>query len=223
MTINSFVCFSLVAFTMSDLLSTPSPATTLTCVTPGNFSVETPVCLARVAPETLDLVTGVLTQNLQHRVTLRTDIDILFTKRWQMHNWTDLMVFSSVVISAALVPDQGFPREIIAPVFVQKSGYIVDLFAQFGTLTSATTMNNIVSLVTASKQRSLTAAAQPPTCRTVQVFDKKVVPTLDKLNGQDEDYFTWKEATVNVLGEAKVLSWSSTKQFLFQTSITICY
>ena len=200
MTINSFVCFSLFAFTMSEP-STPSPAPKLACVTPGDNLIETSVRMARFTPETLDLVTGVLTQNPQHRITLRTGIDILFTERWQVHNWTDLMVFSSADISAALVPDQGFPPELIAPVIVKKLGYIVD-FAQFGTLTPTMTMNDIVSSVTTSKQRSLTPAAQSPTRRAVQVFDKKAVPTLDKFNGHDEDYFTWKEATVNVLGTA---------------------
>jgi hypothetical protein len=36
----------------------------------------------------------------------------------------------------------------------------------------------------------------------VQVFDKKAVPTLDKFSGHDEDYFTWRESTINMLGTA---------------------
>jgi hypothetical protein len=41
-----------------------------------------------------------------------------------------------------------------------------------------------------------------PARKTVQVFDKNTVPTLDKFSGRDEDYFTWKESTINVLGAA---------------------
>ena len=80
MMINSFVCFCLVAFTMSEP-SIPSPAPTLACITPGDTLVESPVCMARFTPETLNLVMGVLTQNPQHRITLKTGIDILFTER----------------------------------------------------------------------------------------------------------------------------------------------
>ena len=89
-----------------------------------------------------------------------------------------------------------------APVIVKKLGYVVD-YAQFGTLTSATTMNDIVSAVKSSKQRA-TPSTLPssPTRRSVQVFDKKAVPTLDKFSGRDEDYFSWKESMINVLGTA---------------------
>ena len=56
---------------------------------------------------------------------------------------------------------------------------------------------------TASKERptSITVPSSPKR-RTIQVFDKKAVPTLDKFTGRDEDYFAWKESTINVLGTA---------------------
>ena len=33
-------------------------------------------------------------------------------------------------------------------------------------------------------------------------FDKKAVPNIDKFSGKDEDYFTWRESTINILGNA---------------------
>jgi hypothetical protein len=34
----------------------------------------------------------------------------------------------------------------------------------------------------------------------VQVYDKKSLPTLEKFSGLDEDYFAWKDTTVNSMG-----------------------
>ncbi len=111
------------------------------------------------------------------------------------------MVFSSADVATALVTTNGLPTERTAPVIVKKLGYIVD-FSQFGTLTPDSTMNDIVMRVTASKQRPYPTPVNSPTRRGVQDFDKKAVPTLEKFSGREEDYFVWKEATVNVLGTA---------------------
>jgi hypothetical protein len=133
---------------------------------------------------------------------LREGIDALFSKHWQVSTWEDLMVFTSGDVATALVPNEGIPKEFSAPVIVKKLGYVVE-YAQFGTLTSTTTMNDIVSTVTSSKQRATSSTvSNSPTRRTAQAFDKKAVPTLDKFTGRDEDYFAWKESTINVLGTA---------------------
>ena len=63
------------------------------------------------------------------------------------------------------------------------------------------TMDDIVSTVKMN-QRAPTTVPSSPARRTAPVFDKKAVPTLDKFTGRDEDYFTWKESTINVLGTA---------------------
>ena len=111
------------------------------------------------------------------------------------------MVFTSSDVAAALVPSNNIPAELTAPVIVKKLGYIVD-FARIGVLTRDTTMNDIVKKVTASQQKTITSTPSSPSRRSVQVFDKKAVPTLDKFSGHDEDYFTWQESTINMLGTA---------------------
>jgi hypothetical protein len=65
-------------------------------------------------------------------------------------------------------------------------------FTPIGTSTPTSTMTDIVTSVTASKQRVShaserydIASASSPTRRGFQVFDKKAVPTLDKFSGHD--------------------------------------
>jgi hypothetical protein len=127
--------------------------------------------MSRFDPDILNLVVGVLTPAGANRNSLMTGLDVLFSERWQADTWGDLMVFSSSDVAAALVPGtQGIPSELTAPVIVKKLGYIID-YAQIGTLTPASTMNDIVSLVTASKQRPYPTAASSPSRRAVLVFD----------------------------------------------------
>jgi hypothetical protein len=157
--------------------------------------------LVRFAPDILDLIVKVLATDNEIRPTLKAGVGHLFTEHWQVHRWEDLMVFSSADVATALASANGVPTELNAPVIVKKLGYIID-YAQFGTLTPDSTMNDIVARVNAAKRRLYTTPTNSPTRRAVQVFDKKAVPTLEKFSGLDEDYFAWKEATVNVLGTA---------------------
>ncbi len=66
-----------------------------------------------------------------------------------------------------------------------------------------TTMNNIVKIATALQQQTIPWNPSSLSRRIVQVFDKTAVPTLDKFSGHDEDYFTWQESTINMLGTAR--------------------
>ncbi len=66
-------------------------------------------------------------------------------------------------------------------------GYVVD-YAPFCTSTHRTALPIVFVLVPGS-----------PVPKTVHVFDKNTVPTLDKFSCQNEDYFTLKESTINVL------------------------
>ena len=181
--------------------STPTTAPGLASVTPDASVGEKATRLVRFAPNILDLIVDVLAPDSEIRPTLKAGIGHLFTDHWQVHTWEDLMVFSSADVATALATANGVPSELNAPVIVKKLGYIID-YAQFGTLTPDSTMNDIVARVTAAKRRSYTTPTNSPTRRAVQVFDKKAVPTLEKFSGLDEDYFAWKEATVNVLGTA---------------------
>jgi hypothetical protein len=61
------------------------------------------------------------------------------------------------------------------------------------------TMNDIVSSVTHRAALPIVLVPGFPAPKTVQVFDKNTIPTLDKFSGHNEDYFTWKESTINVL------------------------
>lgn len=98
-----------------------------------------------------------------------------------------------------------------APVIVKKLGYVID-YAQFGTLTPTTTMDDIVSTV--KRSATPTTSSSSPARKSVQVLDKNTVPTLDKFTGRDEDYFAWKESTINVLGAAGVGRFLTDKQML---------
>ncbi|KAI2490879.1 hypothetical protein MHU86_23702 [Fragilaria crotonensis] len=184
--------------------STPSPASQQhAAVTPGDVAGMTPVRLVRFTPADLKLIVNLVSNDSDEHDPLASGIDALFSHHWKVFSWEDLMVFSSADVAAALVSGTNVPPELTAPVIIKKLGYIVD-YAQFGTLSPTLTMNDIVSAVTTFKQRGSTGsgAASSPTRRAVQAYDKKAVPTLDKFSGHDEDYFTWKEATVNVLGTA---------------------
>ena len=181
--------------------STPSTALKNPPVTPGGNLDENPTSLSRFEPEILDLIVDLLAPGAPTATVLCAGIDALFTDHWQAGNWSDLMVFTSSDVAAALVPSNNIPAELTAPVIVKKLGYIVD-FARIGVLTRETTMNDIVKKVTASQQKTITSTPSSPSRRSVQVFDKKAVPTLDKFSGHDEDYFTWRESTINMLGTA---------------------
>jgi hypothetical protein len=98
-----------------------------------------------------------------------------------------------------------------APVIVKKLGYVID-YAQFGTLTPTTTMDDIVSTV--KRSATPTTSSSSPARKSVQVLDKNTVPTLDKFTGRDEDYFAWKESTINVLGAAGMGRFLTDKQML---------
>lgn len=184
---------------MSVPTTTPSPAFKPTELSALDDSPKSPIRLFRFEPDVLDMIVHVIGPGSPARETLKQGIDALFSDHWQVATWSDLKVFTSTDVATALRPGSGIPPELSAPVIVRKLGYVID-YAQLGTLTSATTMDDIVSAV---KQHSAPRTANgSPARKTVQVFDKNTVPTLDKFSGRDEDYFAWKESTINVLGAA---------------------
>lgn len=156
-------------------------------------------------PAVLEMILNLLVSGDTNADILRAGLDTLFTLKWQATCWLDLMVFTSADVSTSLSDSSdgvAIPEELRSLVLIKKLGYIVD-FARIGSLTPETTMNDIVKAVTAPvKQGTSIASPTSPLRRAIQVFDKKAVPTLDKFSGQDEDYFTWRESTINVLGTA---------------------
>ena len=181
---------------------TPDTHPAAASVTPGGYSIERSTLGERFEPSVLDLIVGLLAPDTSATVALRTAIDAVFVDRWQATTWADLMVFTSTDVAAAFTPGPDIPVEATAPVVVKKLGYVVD-FARIGALTPNTTMNDIVQSVSPSHRRA-TVGGLPhsPSRNLMQVFDKKAVPTIEKFNGHDEDYFTWKESTINALGTA---------------------
>ena len=181
----------------------PIPGTPFAAVTPGVEQEPAPPRFDRFDPEILDRIVSLLAPAQKARGIVCAGIDALFSEHWQARDWCDLMVFTSADISTALVSNGVVPEELTAPVIVKKLGYIVD-YARFGELTESTTMTQILSAVTSphhSKQPTSSNASSPAR-RSVQIFDKKAVPTLDKFSGHDEDYFAWRESTINILGTA---------------------
>lgn len=157
----------------------------------------------RFEPEVLDIIVGLLAPWSLDTQRLRQTVDTLFAVKWKARTWSDLMVFSSTDVTTALVPGEGVPEDVPVPVIVKKLGYIVD-FARVGSLTTDILMNDLVKRVTSS-QRSTPSSGSPYSPSRVaaaQVFDKKAVPTIEKFSGLDEDYFAWKESTINSLGTA---------------------
>lgn len=156
-------------------------------------------------PAVLEMILNLLVSGDTNADILHAGLDTLFTLKWQATCWLDLMVFTSADVSTSLSDSSdgvAIPEELRSLVLIKKLGYIVD-FARIGSLTPETTMNDIVKAVTAPvKQGTSIASPTSPSRRAIQVFDKKAVPTLDKFSGQDEDYFTLRESTINVLGTA---------------------
>jgi hypothetical protein len=152
----------------------------------------------------LSLIVGLLDpESLALRNILTDTIEKLFSDHWHVKTWADLMVFSSTDVATALIPGDTLPAEATSPVVVKKLGYVVD-FARIGDLTEHTLMHDIVRVVSQPVRRAFSGGTIPdsPNRRSVQLFDKKAVPTLGKFNGHDEDYLDWKESTIDALGTA---------------------
>ena len=71
------------------------------------------------------------------------------------------MVFTSGDVATALRPGTGVPSELSGPVIVRKLGYVVD-YAQFGSLTPAMTMDDIVLSV--KHRAALPVVSGSPAC-----------------------------------------------------------
>ena len=187
--------------------ATPDSSTKAASVTPGSDAGATRMTSGRFDPTVLDFIVGLLEPDTTDTDVLRAAIDAVFSEKWRAKTWFDLSVFTSDDIAAAFSARDDLPEEITAPVLVKKLGYIVTYACMDGVLTDTTTMRDIVRSVTTANRAAQPASSNStnssPTRRNVQIFDtKKAVPTLDKFTGHDEDYFTWKESTVNAIGTA---------------------
>jgi hypothetical protein len=186
--------------------STPSPKKPTAAVSPPDDDGDKQRVVVLVdgfESGVIDRIVTLLAQEAAETTVLSRGIVTLFTKVWHVLTWEDLLVFTSEDVVSATSSPGALPEELKSPVIVKKLGYIID-YAQFGMLTDDVSMVDIVRRVKTASQVSSLHPATPssPSSRSVQIFDKKAVPTLDKFTGHDEDYFTWKESTINALGTA---------------------
>ena len=190
--------------------TTPSPSPnpkTTTAVTPatgGQVWEEVPVESNHFEKEILEMIVSLLSPRAEDRTTLRDGLDRLSTTEWHVKTWQDLSVFSSADVSADLQASDKVTSEIKSKVIIKKLGYIVE-YAHFGTLVPELTMNEIVLEVDCNRNSSTTKKTPSSPIRSgcsVTVFDKNALPTLEKFSGQDEDYFEWRESTIDQLGSA---------------------
>ena len=186
--------------------TTPSPKKAAVAVSPGDAVAEdrAVVIVDGFESGVVDrIVTLLAPTSTDVSAILSAGILTLFTKVWHTLTWEDLLVFTSDDVVAAMGSRDDIPAELKSPVLVKKLGYIID-YAQYGNLADDMTMIDIVKRVKSASGASSAPLTNPnsPSRRSVQVFDKKAVPTLDKFSGHDEDYFAWKESTINVLGTA---------------------
>ena len=104
-------------------------------------------------------------------------------------------------------PDQ------LSPLIIKKRlGYLVR-YAKLGKpLTSTLAMTSIIREVdeysVAISSRSV-RFQNSPSRSSAMTTDKKTVPDLDKFSGKDEDYYSWRDSTVNKMGQSRLSSFLS--------------
>jgi hypothetical protein len=181
--------------------STPSPTAGAASITPGDAVNVTPVRLVHPTSQILDLFVDILDEEEADRTKLKEGITLLFSQHWRVRKWSDMKLFTSEDVKTALVSGNGMPEELLAPVVVKKVGCIVD-YARIGILTPDLTLDVIMSQLDASKQKTSPAGSLvgSPLRKGSELYDKKNMPKLSKFSGLDEDYFAWKDATVNSMG-----------------------
>jgi hypothetical protein len=165
-------------------------------------SHENPIESFRFETKILDMIVDLLTPNADATSAVRTGLDNLFSNEWDAKNWNDLGVFSAADVNADIQASDGAPPEIKSKVIIKKLGYIIE-FAHFGMLTPELTMTDVISAVDGNRGTGTTKKAPgSPSRKSVTVFDKNSVPELNKFSGNDEDYFEWRESTIDKLGSA---------------------
>jgi hypothetical protein len=102
-----------------------------------------------------------------------------FFTHLDVRSWEDMVVFSAYDVEEELC---------------KKLGYIFE-FAKYGTLDTEMTMNHIVHVVKEAKAGSTKGEE---IVKKVGLEDKKIVPTLEKFSGDDEDFYAFQDSTMNL-------------------------
>lgn len=181
-----------------------TPYTPKTAATASNHVISASVALAarlgmegRFDYDVIKIIGKLLDPPGHTNDTVVKALDTLFTDHWEVRTWSDLECFRSEDVSAALTADgvHDLFVALTAPVVIRKLGYVVN-YAAIGTLTPDLSMNEIIHRVRAGAEVLSVEDAYRVG------FDQKAVPTIDKFTGHEEDYFTWRESTIDELAAA---------------------
>lgn len=158
----------------------------------------------------LDIVVKLLSPNAaMHNLPAATDA--LF-KHLGVSSWEELIVFSAQDIENELSASQ-YTGPFASKLLQKRMGYIIE-YAKHGTLDESTTMTHIVQVVQAAAHSAMDLGdANPSASIRSSTLDKKTVPTLDIFNGDDEDYFSYHDSTMNKLGQAGLARYLTDKEF----------
>ena len=185
---------------------TPDAATKPSSVTPGTALAGERILGAGFDPDILDImVTLIDPEDPTTNDAVKEGLNELFTRHWRTKLWYNLKFFSSADVVMALSPDGPGPDALKEPVIVRKLSVIIDYAGLDQSLTADSDLDDMMKQVKNASKQSTYKTSSPessPSHRSVQIFDKKAVPTLEKFSGRDEDYYTWRESTINILGTA---------------------
>ena len=159
--------------------------------------IVTPAKSAALVPVDFKLMAKLIQSTPDDASALREAIEALF-KGWQVTTWSDLSVITSEELSEHIMAlEDGDIKQKLSPLAVRKKlGYVID-YARIGTLRADLVMNDIVRAVVSS-----TSAAKHSVSFSGTTSEKsKTVPDLDSFSGHDEDFFEYKESTVDTLGQ----------------------
>ncbi len=113
-----------------------------------------------------------------------------------VRGWEDMVVFSARNVEEEIKESKN-PGPLKSVLLHKKLGYIFE-FAKYGTLDTETTMNHIVHVIEEAKAG---CTKGEEIVKNVGL-DKKIVPTLEKFSGNDEDFYAFQDSKMNQLGQA---------------------
>ena len=122
---------------------------------------------------------------------------------WGVLHWEDLIVFTCTDVNEFFKSN----FETTPVVIKKRLGFIVD-YSKIGTL-GTITMSKIVTAVNTAKMQGAPSATSQQVSVPNQGLVKKTVPTIDTFSGLDEDFFAWKDKSVNTLGRSGLTNYLS--------------
>ena len=134
---------------------------------------------------------------------------------WGITSFTDWGVFTSKDIEDYCSGLQDPNHPLKPPQVHKRLGYLVNYAKVSEELDPTTPMNEIVKAVLASSSKE-SVPANPSSSQSLAEY-KKTVPDLEAFSGRDEDYYAWKESTVNTLGQGGLSDYITLPSFASRT------